>query len=199
MRFTSKVWTLCGVGLLGTALFLQSGCYRSNGRRVEAPPPRPLGAGTDHIMMTQEINAEASKYVVYAHEFQLNHPNDVQGNTGWRLNPYGEDHVKRIAANMSRGDEFPVIVERSRTSVKPGTQFRYPVHFNEPLDKKRRQLVVAALTALGVPDADRRVVVAPALAEGYTAVEAARAYQGGLGGSASSRGSAGGAGGGFGR
>ena len=173
------------------------GCSIGGGSHAEAPPPQTLGAGVDEITMTQEVNAEASKYVVYAHEFEVNHPDDDGNQGGWKLNSYGEDHVKRIAANLLRGDEFPVIVERSRTSLKAGTKFKYPNHFNESLDQKRRQMIVAALSAMGVPDADGRVVVAPAFAEGLGAAEAARAYFIGLG--RRNTGRSGAAGGNFGR
>ncbi len=140
------------------------------------PPPPMLGTSVDAINMTQEINAEASKYVVYAHEFVLNNPTDTHGTTGWRLNPYGQDHVKQIAINLRRGDQFPVVVERSSTTADPNSQYQYPIHFNARLDAARREVVVNSLIALGIHDADQRVVVAPAFAEGLTATEAAAAY-----------------------
>ncbi|MFO0903514.1 MAG: hypothetical protein U0939_10965 [Pirellulales bacterium] len=144
---------------------------------VDTTPPPPLGSGVDQIMKTQEENAEAWKYTVYMHEFELNEV-DVDGNNigGWRLNEAGEDHVRQIAVNMKRGDQYPVVIERSDTSAKPGTRFNYPVHYNDALDSKRRQVVVAVLTSMGVPDADRRVIVAPAASEGIEATAAAREY-----------------------
>ncbi len=148
---------------------------------VDTTAPPPLGTGIDHIMKTQEENAEAWKYMVYMHEFELNEVDD-QGNNigGWRLNEAGEDHVRQIAVNMKRGDQFPIVIERSDTSAKPGTRFNYPVHYNDALDGKRRQVVVAVLNSLGVPDADRRVIVAPAASEGLEATAAARQYSNSL-------------------
>lgn len=156
---------------LAWAIAFVAGCHYG-----QHPGPTPLGTHVDEVMRLQEENAEASKYVVYTHEFEANDEDDTTGQTGWKLNAYGEDHVKQIAVNLKRGDAFPVVVERSATSVAEDSEFGYPIHFNDALDAKRRQVVVAALQALGVPDADERVIVAPAFAEGYTGVEASRAY-----------------------
>ena len=87
---------------------------------------------------------------------------------GIRLNEYGEDHVRKIAENLRNGAMFPVVVERSQTSPRPGTKYKYPVHFNPDLDMKRREVVVRALTRMGIADADTRVVVAPAFAQPLT-------------------------------
>jgi len=86
-----------------------------------------------------------------------------------------------------------VVVERSQTSAKAGTKYQYPVHFNPELDMKRREVVVRALTRMGIADADTRVVVAPAFAQPLTGNEAQSAYATGLSG-----GGLGGGGGGFG-
>ncbi|MEE2707723.1 MAG: hypothetical protein VX988_11780, partial [Planctomycetota bacterium] len=63
---------------------------------------------------------------------------------------------------------------------------------NPRLDFKRREVVVRALAQMGIPDADQRVVIAPAFAQPYTSREAERAYRGGV--SALSRSSFGAAG-----
>lgn len=132
------------------------------------PAPPPLGYTTDPIWQTQEANAEASDFVVYEHEFEERQ--------GIRLNEDGEDHVKEIAARISKGQNFPVIVQRSRSSIDESTEYHYPVHFNPELDLKRRELIVQSLVAMGIEDADQRVVVAPALTPGYQDFEAERAY-----------------------
>ena len=173
MKRTHQLLLLAGLSPLAVA-----GCVPRHGTLVR--PPAPLGAEVDHVFKTQEENAEAAKYVVYAHEFQLNKKSDEGLETGWRLNDFGEDHVKQIAVNMKKGDPYPIVLERSRTSVKPCTQYEYAVHFNDELDNKRRRVVVAALNKLGVKDADERVVIAPAAAEGYSGAEAAAAYNGSL-------------------
>lgn len=159
-----------------------AGCARRDAALYYDPPPPPemLGTKNDIINERQEANAEASKYVVYMHEFELNKYINDRNLDGIRLNEAGEDHVKRIAHNLRRGASFPVVIERSNTSAWPWTEFRYPVHDNPQLDFKRRDLVVRALTQMGIPDADQRVVIAPAFAQPYTSGEAERAYGSGI-------------------
>lgn len=154
--------------------------------RFEHPEhPMPLGSQSDAIFQQQEDNAEAAKFVIYNHEFELNKPEwEIRLNRpydgperGFRLSPNGQDHVRRIAAKINEGVSYPVVIERSRTSVREDTRYKYPVHFSDELDLRRRDLVVQALQMLGVEDADARVVVAPAFSEGLEATEAAQAYQ----------------------
>ena len=140
------------------------------------PSSAMLGSEVDQLMTQQERNAESSKFVIPMHEFELNQKLPDGRERGWRLNEYGEDHVKQIAARLRQGHEYPVVIERSQTTAFDDTEFEYPVHFNEELDWKRRAVVVAALERLGISDADQRVVAAPSIAEGFTANEAVRAY-----------------------
>lgn len=142
----------------------------------------PLGSISDDVWRKQEHNAEASDFVLYQHEFKLN---EVRLNTG------GEDHIKQIADRIANGEIFPVVIERSNSTARPGTDYKFPIHPNPELDMQRRKLVVMALERLGVSGADERVVVAPAFAEGYQSQEALNAYRRGF----STRG---GGGGGFG-
>ena len=153
-----------------SVLALAGGCHWHRVRAVYSPPPpaEPLGSKSDAIWRLQEVNAEASDFVIHQHEFEYN---------SHRLNMAGEDHVKQIAYRIRQGHPFPVVVERSLTSVRPGTQFQYPVHPNPKLDLKRREVVVRALAAMGVPDAEQRVVVAPAYVPGMKATEDAAAYR----------------------
>lgn len=160
--------------------------------------PTPLGAEVDQPMMQQELNAEAAKFVVYMHEFELNRTDEQGQEHGWRLNEDGEDHLKQIAIGINNGIDFPVVVERSRTSVKPGTDYEFPVHYNENLDAKRRMITIAVLERMGVADAEQRVIVAPSFSEGYTGMEASRAYNSGImGGGGRGGGGGGGGGGGY--
>ena len=151
-----------------------AGCQKIHLKRAlyQPPaPPAPLGSTIDQINQIQETNAEASDFVVYQHEFDL----------GTRkLNMAGKDHVKEIAQRMLSGQSFPVIIERSMTSVRPGDKHKYAVHPNPALDMQRRDVIVRSLTAMGVLDAEERVVVAPALTPGYTGPEAERAYERGM-------------------
>ncbi len=159
--------------LAGAAVLLvaATGCH---GWGFRNPAPAPLGTLSDPIWKNQEANAERSDFVVYQHEFQ--------GNTEF-LNTAGEDHVKQIAARLLRGQDAHVLVERSMTSARPGTEFGYRVHPNPELDMRRREIVVRSLLAMGVVDAYERVVVSPALTPGFTADEAEAAYRTGIGSS----------------
>jgi hypothetical protein len=164
--------TLIALGLAVT----MSGCAkrRAGSFYAQPAPPAPLGTISDPIWQTQEVNAEAAKFIVYDHEFKLN---------GVRLNLAGQDHVKQIAAELQRGAEFPVVVERSMTSEIEGTRYnkhKLPVNENPELDLKRREVIVRALTAMGIDDAEQRVVVAPDFSQGLTGGEAEQAYGRGI-------------------
>ena len=99
----------------------------------------------------------------------------------------------QIAARLIKGQDATVVVQRSKTTARPHTQYGYPVHTNPALDKRRRKIIVRSLEAFGVADAQVRVMVAPALASGMKANEAEAAYQQGV-----TSGQGGGASGGFG-
>lgn len=169
--------------------------------------PRPLGTIVDQVNQLQEDNAEPAKLVVYMHEFELNKPEwehrlalKYEGRPqGFRLTPYGEDHIRRIAAMLSQNpdDPMPVIVERNQTTMRDSTKHKYSVHFGDELDLERRTIVVRSLEALGVYDADSRVIVGPAFSEGLSAREAASAYENNFQQQSNSN-SGGGGGGGFG-
>ena len=165
--------------------------------------PRTLGSVVDEANALQETNAELAKLVVYTHEFEINEQTDnlnLQDNNrqessfqfrpdprvrGIRLNPYGQDHMRRIAQVLSQhaSPHLKVIVERSETSKKWRTKHRYPVHFNDELDETRRQIVVASLASLGVQSPEELVVIAPIFTTGLNAQEAAAAYQSAIGNS----------------
>jgi hypothetical protein len=170
-----------------TMTFVGTGCETLH-QSINEPTPPMLGQTLDRINRQQEDNAEASKYVVYQHEFALNKYVDGKNVGGYRLNEAGEDHIKQIAANVKRGAPFPVIIERSQTSALPETEHKYPIHYNPLLDMQRRAVVVRALNEMGVPDAEERVVVAPAITPGIYGVEGERAFyratsgRGGFGG-----------------
>ena len=114
--------------------------------------PPALGQMSDVYFRQQEVNGEASDFVLYDHEFQ---------DDSIRLTVDGEDHLRQIAARIG-GTPFPVIVERTTTSTSaPDDPFHYPVHPNPDLDRKRRAAVVKLLQVMNVADAGTRVLVAP--------------------------------------
>ncbi len=192
---------LCAITLVSTGCRIQP----PGGAPLQ---PGPLGSVVDEANRIQEENAEDAKFIVYMHEFEPNTPNHAKlfqtDSTienqfefqtqdrvrGFRLNPAGQDHVRQIARSLIAtqsqnldADFVPyrlVVVERSDTSKRWQTVHRNPVHFNDKVDAARRQVVVNALTMLGVSNADQTVVVAPAFPEGLNASEASQAYSRGF-------------------
>ncbi len=181
-------WVLIGC----LSVLMVSGC---------AVPPqgtvsdvRQLGSVLDEVNRQQEGNADAAKFIIYMHEFEINappvfdelNPNPPQPNEvyGFRLNLAGRDHVRQIARQlmvMAESSGFmpanKVTIERSNTSKKSTTAHQFPVHQNAELDEIRRQMVIAAFSQLGVPNAENLVVIAPAFPTGLNAEEAAAAYR----------------------
>jgi hypothetical protein len=182
MKAFQKIAGLAAPWSVGLLLLAGGCCW------PEKTPTPPLGTQSDMIWRRQAIGASASEFVMHEHEFAY-YPDD-RGRV--RLNQAGEDHLRSIAARLHCGAPMPVIVERSATSVAPESEHQYPVNPDSDLDMKRREYIVKSLVALGITNADQCVVVAPRLAPGANAAEAARAFQGG----ANRRGGGGGGGGG---
>jgi len=181
------------------ALWLSAACGCASKTKhtvsVDELRPAPIGTISDAVWQQQEENAEASDFVVYQHEWIGN---------STRLNAAGKEHVKQIAARAAE-HPFPVLVERSNMSSVVDSRHGFPVNGHEDLDAQRRELIVHALSEMGVAEADSRVIVSPALTPGFEDFEGERAYnrgfsdyQGfGIGGIGSGFGSFGGFGGGF--
>ncbi len=185
--------------LAGATVTCTTGCqtWRVAKDGYQTPGPvRGLGTINDQIFQLHEENSEASEFIVYDHEFNLHTA---------VLNTAGRDHVKQIAARCQQGQPFQVLVERSMNTVRESSKYKYPVNPNPALDMRRREVVVYALNAMGVENAEQIVVVAPAPNEGLDAQEASQAQQrlgfggfGGLGGFGRGFGGFGGGFGGFG-
>lgn len=173
--------------LAATVSLHAGGCIRSH-VTVPAPvpaPPAPLGTTVQSSLQIQEVNGEASDFVIYEHEF-------VHGTCG--LNPEGESHLRQIAVRAPQVP-FPVIVEHSSAEISPED----PCYVACPtLDAQRRTTIVAALTMMGMAGANERVVSGPALAPGITAGEADRAYNQATSRTGVGNGGPGGFGGGYG-
>lgn len=156
--------------LLLTGLLLTApGCIRDK-LSIPAPlpePPLPLGSAVRPMMDLQEMHGEANDFIVYEHEW-------VPGTS--RLNPAGEAHLRQIAARSGQVP-FPVLVENASQETASLIEGCPPC---EKLDEDRRNVVIAALTLMGVPGASQRVVVSPALSAGLTSAEAERAYGGAM-------------------
>lgn len=141
--------------LAGLLLWTGGGCHR--GPRIIGPPrdrPFPLGQVSDSFWETQQTNAEAADFIFYDHEFDGQTPN---------LTPGAKKKLMQVALRLEHVP-FPVVVEESPHKAQP------------QLDAQRHQTVVEQLARLGVKDADKRVVLAPAFAEGFTAYEGEQAY-----------------------
>jgi hypothetical protein len=182
--------------LLLTGLLLTApGCIRDK-LSIPAPlpePPLPVGSSVRPMMDLQEMHGEANDFVLYEHEW-------IAGTS--RLNPAGEAHLRQIAARSGQVP-FPVLVENSSEETAAMIEGCPPC---DKLDEDRRNVVIAALTLMGVPGASQRVVVAPALAAGLTSTEGEQAYGGsirnnggGMGGGMGGGGFGGMGGGGMGR
>ena len=142
-------------------LALASGCCGKwgggGGADRRGPPfdrPFPLGQVTDSFWESQQTGAEAADFIFYDHEFE--------GDTA-NLGPAAKKKLMQVALRLEHVP-FAVIVEQSVHNAKP------------QLDQQRRQTVIEQFARLGVTNADDRVVIAPAFAEGFTAIEGERAY-----------------------
>lgn len=167
MKTMEKIAVTVAMSFSGLLLLAGGCCW------PEKIPTPPLGVQSDAIWRRQEVSASASDFVIYQNEFAAD-------TAEVKLNTAGEDHLKAIAARLHCGAPMPVVVERSMTSVDPNSTYKYPVNPNPQLDMIRRDYIVKALVSLGISNADQCVVVAPAFAEGYTATEAAAAYENGI-------------------
>jgi hypothetical protein len=161
---------LAGLAVATALMACVSGCM--GWRSGFASPPTPLGSTVEPFLQKQEEAGESHDFVIYDHEFY----EDTA-----RLTRDGEDHLRQIAARAARVP-FPIIVEQSKTTPKPGTKNEFPVYHNPELDMQRLQVVARGLAMMGVPNAHARVVIAPALAPGFTEFEGERAYSQGIGG-----------------
>ena len=146
---------LIAYALLAAACCLgPAGCYSPKCDGPDCDRPFPLGQVTDAFWETQQTNAEAAGFIFYDHEFV--------GETD-QLTAGGRSHLLQMALRLPHVP-FPVVVEQSVGNTK--TQ----------LDRKRRETVVTTLTGIGVLDAEPRVVIAPAVPQGITAMEGESAY-----------------------
>jgi len=160
--------------ILAGALVASAGCMRDK-ITVPAPlpdPPAALGSSVRPMLDLQEAQGEASDFVIYEHEF-------VAGTA--RLNPAGEAHLRQIGARAALVP-FPILVENASEEISAMVENCPPC---AELDTQRRNVVVAALTMMGVPAASQRVLTSPALSAGLTSVEAERAFGGSVQGAGS--------------
>lgn len=121
---------------------------------MNVPETLPLGSTVRAHYHTMQTNGEAADFIL--------HRLDFVGSTA-ELTPAGRDRILEIAAR-ARSAPFPVLIERSWNNANP------------ELDQHRRRIVAAILTDLGIPEADQRVIVAPAYGKGITSQEGQMDY-----------------------
>ncbi len=122
--------------------------------RAARPPvamPAPLGTYVNRLNLTQANKAEAADFVFYPDEWYMN---------GTQLGPYGKYHLKEVIKRLATVP-FPVVIQ--------------PIS-EVPTNDARRQLIVAALAAAGVPDPEPRVIIAYSDAEGLRGEDAELTY-----------------------
>jgi len=149
-----RVFARTSLACLALAACFMGGCRGGNNVSPDYDRPFPLGAVTDAHWETQQTNAEAADFVFHVHEF-------VRDTA--ELAPGAKRHIESVALRMEHVP-FPILIEQSQYDASP------------ELDRERRRTVIDALARMGIVDADKRVVIASAFAEGFTGVEGERAY-----------------------
>ena len=169
MTLDKHILLVCSVAILAFAGCAADDCCGPNlggrfgtARNAQTGPPHdrpfPLGQNNDAFWETQQTNAEAADFIFYDHEFT--------GETAI-LAPGAKRHLEEVALRLPHVP-FPVVIEQSMFNAK------------QDLDQARRQTIVMQLARLGVVNAEERVVIANAFAEGFTALEGERNYYRGI-------------------
>lgn len=152
------------------ATLLLAGCHCSDsytgsrdGRgRPTSPPydrPFPLGQVTDAHTDTQETNAEAYKFILYDHEFRESETKS--GTKTTTLTPDGKKHLMQIAVRIQQVP-FPVVIEEGEShqvnELRRTNVVRWLCAFHEIQEGDPQREVI-----------EGRVVIAPAIENGYRA------------------------------
>jgi hypothetical protein len=149
-----------GLALLAAGLLLAMGCFGKQGKWAvdncsDIPAgaiPVPNGTYVNGYLQAQAAAADADDFVIYKYEW-------LQG--GCHLGPYGTHHLHRIIEHLPAAP-FPVVITP---------------HPDEHLNETRRLTIVNELAMAGIPDPDKRVVVASSQAEGLYGEEAPLIYR----------------------
>ena len=179
---------------LAAACLLISGCagthhHKQSHKTYGGPPygpahdrPFPVGQVTDSFWETQQTNAEAADFIFYDHEFRYDTTTHMETA---QLSPLAKKHLEEVALRLEHVP-FPVVIEELPRDHDAAKNYEKGL-----LEQARRKTIVEQLNRLGITNADERVVVANACAEGFTGVEGERAYfnviGGGFGGGAGRR------------
>jgi hypothetical protein len=144
--------------------------------------PFPVGQVSDSHWETQQTNAEAADFIFYDHEFKFDTTKHVDTA---QLSPLAKKHLAEVALRLEHVP-FPVIIEELPRNHDDAKNQEKGL-----LEQARRKTIVEQLNRLGITNADERVVIGNACAEGFTGVEGERSYfnviSGGFGGGAGRR------------
>lgn len=134
---------------------LPSDCERPCDICPGAVPP-PAGTHVRSLQDLQIAHAEEQDFIIYEHHW-------YQGGT--ILGPDGRRHVAEIADRLPFVP-FPVLIEPDTPNFNayPDPETAYAMAAQR--DVERRQLVVNALLAAGIVDAEQRVLIAATRPEG---------------------------------
>lgn len=167
---------------LGWSLLLTpwlAGCRSTNCdvRQCDICPGQvtaPAGTTLHAWQQNQNARARGSELVVYQHEW-------YQG--GDQLGPEGRRHVRDIAREMLTSPDSKAILESKSVVIRydddltEHQRYQQALEGTVALDETRRAILVDELVKQGVADADLRVVVDRAPAEGLFGVEAPNVYR----------------------
>ncbi len=114
------------------------------------------------------------------HQFVIERSEWFSG--GDQLGPDGREHLQQLAAQLPATEER-LIVEAEPLRFDDGEQpYEEAVQSTTELNERRRSLVAAQLTTLGVADAEWRVVVQPLKRVGVRGIEAPGVFLRGVSG-----------------
>ena len=85
-------------------LLAAAGCTAPSMFYQAPPPPEMLGTKVDQLNQMQEENAEASKFVIYQHEFELN--KTKEGETAYQAGDY------LVSNNQDGTDAYAISAEK---------------------------------------------------------------------------------------
>jgi hypothetical protein len=154
-RPRGRQWVSLGLWLPGVAATCTSlGCWGVDRCATIQPGslPAPPGAHVTAFTNFQATKAEADDFTIYKHEWYMG---------GTQLGPYGSYHLDQIIKRLPDAPPFPVLIQ---------------VDLDPSVNEARRGLVVSALTAAGIPDAEARVVLGFPEPGGLYGDEAERIY-----------------------
>lgn len=140
--------------IVGVFLWMAPGCATCNKQCADdydIPPgalPSTVGTSTRQLLVAQSAKASADRLVIYNHEWYMG---------GQKLGPAGRRHLEELQQQL--------LVCPATIVIEPQAEHEGEDRFTE-LNEIRRRMVVAALEAGGISDADTLVKVGASKAGG---------------------------------